>query len=64
MKEYSCHCTEQLVGLASDLNVTRLELAKIQERLNRLLILCQNPYTQFTWKEKGRLENYGNQDRN
>lgn len=56
MKEFSCDCTEQLADLAKDLNIVRLELARIQERLNRLLILCQNPYAQFTWKSKEKLK--------
>lgn len=54
MKELDCQCSEQLAELVRDLNIVRLELAKIQERLNRLLILCQNPYTNFTWNGEER----------
>ena len=54
MKEFSCDCTEQLAGLVSNLNVVRLELSKIQEGLNRLLMICQNPYTEFKWNGQER----------
>lgn len=56
MKEFDCQCSDQLVELARELNIVRLELARIQERLNRVLILCQNSYTQFTWDGDDRRE--------
>ncbi len=47
MNKVVCYCNEQLGRVTKDLNVVRLELTRIQECLNRLLMISQNPTGYF-----------------